>query len=93
MTQIARCVSCDGYGWLDDEGAAADCEWCGGIGYVYRDARGLDRRIPAADLERVAGQLEALEAERLRELGYSGAARKPWEQAIRRQSAAGDTPA
>ena len=35
------------------------------------------------DSGRVAGELEALERERLREMGYSGDAKKPWEQAIR----------
>nr|PZN50058.1 MAG: hypothetical protein DIU68_18980 [Chloroflexota bacterium] len=85
MSQIVQCVSCDGYGWIDDEGKAVDCDWCGGIGYVYRNERGLDRRIPTADLPYVSEELEALEAQRLRQLGYTGEARKPWEQAIRRQ--------
>ena len=54
--QIVRCVSCEGYGWFEDEftGEAADCDWCGGTGYVYRDDRGVDRRIPPADYGRVA---------------------------------------
>lgn len=82
---LARCPSCDGYGWLDDEetGDAADCAWCAGAGYVYRDARGADHMIPTSDYGQVAGQLEALEKERLREMGYSGGPKKPWEQAIR----------
>jgi hypothetical protein len=50
---------------------------------VIRDARGTDRAIPASDYGQVAAQLEALERERLRELGYSGGPKKPWEQAIR----------
>src|SRR5690606_26726795 len=85
MSQIVQCVSCDGYGWIDDEGKAVDCDWCAGIGYVYRNERGLVRRIPTADLPYVSEELEALEAQRLRQLGYTGEARKPWEQAIRRQ--------
>jgi hypothetical protein len=86
---IVRCVSCDGFGWMDNEetGQAADCDWCGGVGYVYRDAQGVDRRIPEADYAAVAGTLEALEAERLREMGYTGSARRPWEQAIRGENA------
>lgn len=83
---IVRCAACDGYGWLDDEDGASqgsECRWCGGIGYVYRDERGVDRRIPESDYERHAAQLERLELERLREIGYTGAAKKPWEQAIR----------
>jgi hypothetical protein len=84
--QIVRCVSCDGYGWFeDDDSRATDCDWCGGAGYVYRDAQGVDRRIPEADYGRVANTLETLEVERMRELGYTGDAKKPWEQAIRRQ--------
>ena len=83
---IVRCVSCEGYGWFeDDDGTVQDCEWCGGIGYTYRDANGLDSRIPPADYEAVSAQLEQLEKERLRELGYTGEAKKPWEQKIRQQ--------
>ncbi len=84
---IVRCVSCDGYGWLTDEfsGETEDCDWCGGTGYVYRDAAGVDHRIPPADYGRVAAALESLETERLRELGYSGEAKHPREQAIRQQ--------
>ncbi|HYO88935.1 MAG TPA: hypothetical protein VER79_09820 [Candidatus Limnocylindrales bacterium] len=80
---LARCPSCDGYGWLEEDDGTAECAWCAGAGYVTRDADGIDRAIPAADYGRLAAQLEALEAERLRELGYSGAAKKPWEQEIR----------
>ena len=86
---IVECISCDGYGWLeDDDGQTVDCTWCGGIGYVYRDAHGHDRRIPEADFGAAGAQLEALESERLRRMGYTGAAKKPWEQAIRQQRAA-----
>ncbi|MGQ9910731.1 MAG: hypothetical protein ACUVS2_18045 [Candidatus Flexifilum sp.] len=82
---IVRCVACDGYGWIDDpDSPEPECTWCGGIGYVYRDERGIDRRIPPADLAALSDTLERLETERLRELGYTGSARKPWEQAIRR---------
>ncbi|HLV34835.1 MAG TPA: hypothetical protein VKY59_06975 [Spirillospora sp.] len=83
MMQIVRCVSCDGYGWFEEDGVTEDCDWCGGAGYVYRDARGVDHKIPEADYGKVADILEKLEAERLRELGYTGAAKKPWEQAAR----------
>lgn len=81
---LVRCPSCDGYGWLeDDDGSTADCGWCAGAGYVYRNGQGVDRVIPEGDFGRVAGALEMLERERLRELGYSGGPKKPWEQAIR----------
>lgn len=91
--EIVRCAACDGYGWLDDdeEGASAEsaeCRWCGGIGYVYRDERGIDRRIPESDYEQQAERLEQLELERLREIGYTGTAKKPWEQAVRGEKAA-----
>ena len=82
---IVRCASCDGYGWLEDDGVVQDCDWCGGVGYVYRDASGADRRIPESDFEQVSARLEALEVDRLRELGYSGEAKKPWEQAVRKK--------
>jgi hypothetical protein len=84
MMEIVRCESCDGYGWVSDlDAGEGDCDWCKGIGYVYRDARGVDRAIPPADLPALAERLEALELERLREIGYSGQAKKPWEQAVR----------
>ena len=35
--EIVRCISCDGYGWFEEDGISEDCDWCGGIGYVYRD--------------------------------------------------------
>lgn len=85
-TDVVRCVACDGYGWIDDpDNPETECNWCGGIGYVYRDARGVDRRIPRSDLEALSETLERLETERLRELGYTGSAKKPWEQSIRRE--------
>ena len=83
--QIVRCVSCDGYGWFEEFEDTIECDWCGGAGYVYRDANNVDRKIPEADYGKVADQLETLEAERMREMGYSGEAKKPWEQAIRQQ--------
>jgi hypothetical protein len=83
VAEIIRCVSCDGYGWFEDEGEVSDCDWCAGVGYVYRDPGGLDRKIPEADFVALAEQLEALEAARMRDMGYSGTAKKPWEQAIR----------
>lgn len=82
---IIRCASCDGYGWFDDEDSAADCDWCGGVGYVYRDPNGVDHRIPAGEFAQVADRLEALERERLRDLGYTGEAKRPWEQAVRKK--------
>ena len=76
--RLAPCPSCEGYGWFAQaEGGDADCDWCGGCGYVYRDGRGVDRRIPAEEYGRVAAELERLEAERLRRLGYSGSAKRP----------------
>jgi hypothetical protein len=86
MSDIVECASCEGYGWQDDEnGGVVDCDWCGGVGYVYRDEKGVDRRIPARDFEAVGDRLEALEVARLRRLGYSGSAKKPWEQAVRQR--------
>lgn len=91
--QIVRCAACDGYGWLDDdEDGEGECRWCGGIGYVYRDERGVNRRIPESDYESRAAELERLEIERLREIGYTGEAKKPWEQAIRRGTKGGEKP-
>lgn len=90
---IARCISCDGYGWhQDEEGQTTDCDWCGGIGYVYRSSDGVDSRIPPADYGRVADQLEQLDQQRLRELGYRGAAKRPWEQDIRKGTKGGQKP-
>ena len=82
--EIVRCVSCDGYGWLDDEELGeVDCDWCAGVGYVYRDAQGVDHRIPTSDYAALIETLEAMETQRLREMGYTGSAKKPWQQAIR----------
>jgi hypothetical protein len=93
--QIVRCISCEGYGWFEDEASAevVECDWCGGTGYVYRGADGIDRKIPEADYGRVAAQLEQLEAERLRQMGYSGQALHPDEQPIRRRDNDEDTDA
>lgn len=94
--QIVRCISCDGYGWVEDEftGETEDCAWCQGIGYVYRDAAGVDQPIPREDLQtaRVSEQLEQLETTRLREIGYSGEAKKPWQQEIRQGTQGGENP-
>jgi hypothetical protein len=85
VAEIVRCVSCDGYGWFEEyDTGVTDCDWCGGVGYVYRDAQGVDRKIPEADFGKAAAHLEQLEAARMREMGYSGEAKKPWEQAIRK---------
>ena len=92
--KIARCVSCDGFGWFDDEfsGEAEDCDWCAGVGYVFRDEAGRDQPIPPAEYAAVAEELERLELERLREMGYQGEARKPWRQAIRKDTRLGRNP-
>lgn len=91
---ILRCASCDGFGWFEDDfgGDDQDCDWCAGVGYVYRDGDGRDSRIPRADYAKVAEELERLELERLRELGYQGRARKPWRQAIRKDTRLGRDP-
>ncbi len=80
---VVRCMSCDGYGWTEEDGQVEDCDWCGGIGYVYRNAEGIDHRIPPADYPGLADRLEALEIERLRAMGYTGQPKRPWEQAVR----------
>lgn len=92
--RIVRCVSCEGFGWFEDDfsGEAEDCDWCAGAGYVYRDAAGHDAPIPIADYAAVAAELERLELERLREMGYQGGARKPWQQAIRKDTHLGRNP-
>jgi hypothetical protein len=89
--KIVRCVSCEGYGWFTDEftGETADCDWCGGVGYVYQE-EGVDRRIPESDFGRVADTLEKLDVERMREMGYKGEPKKPWEQAVRRGTSLGE---
>lgn len=84
--KIVECESCEGFGWIEEDGTAMDCEWCGGIGYTYRLPDGVDRRIPPADYESVAIELEQLEIQRLRTMGYQGEAKMPWEQEIRRRS-------
>lgn len=76
--QLVRCPSCDGYGWFAEENVrdrSEDCTWCGGIGYVERDERGVDRPIPASKYPELADALEQLDEGRLRELGYSGVAK------------------
>ena len=90
---IIRCASCDGFGWFEDEtGVGVDCDWCAGAGYVYRDEAGRDLPIPQEAYPQVAAELEALEEERLRELGYQGGAKKPWQQQIRRGTQLGRDP-
>lgn len=84
--EVVRCASCDGYGWEEgDSDEALDCVWCRGVGYVYRDVQGIDQHIPEEDYEIVADRLEQLELERLREMGYQGEAKKPWEQKVRQE--------
>ena len=92
--KIERCASCDGFGWNEDEflGAVEDCDWCAGVGYVYRDGAGRDRPIPKADFNEVADELENLELLRLREMGYQGSAKKPWQQTIRKDTSLGEDP-
>ena len=92
--KIVRCASCDGFGWFDDDFSeqAEDCDWCDGVGYVYRDEQRRDAPIPKSDFEAVADELEGLEAQRLREMGYRGGAKKPWQQAIRKGSRLGQNP-
>lgn len=87
MMDVVRCISCDGYGWFEDDftGEPTDCDWCNGTGYVYRDAEGVDHKIPQADYGKVADSLEKLEAQRLREMGYTGEAKHPKNQDIRNQ--------
>lgn len=94
--RIVRCISCDGFGWLEDEFTAEieDCDWCGGVGYVYRMDDGTDKKIPLEDLrdEAVSRELERLETQRMHEMGYQGSAKKPWEQGIRRGTQGGINP-
>ena len=70
-----------------------DCDWCAGAGYVYRDE---DRARFADSAQRITPpcplNLEKLELERLREMGYRGGARKPWQQAIRKDTKLGRNP-
>lgn len=94
--EIIRCPSCEGYAWVEDEfsGESDDCEWCAGIGYIYRDDSGLDHKIPRDELQNpeISAKLEALENERMREMGYSGEAKKPWQQDIRKGTQGGINP-
>ncbi len=94
MSKIVRCISCEGYGWTTDDftGETEDCAWCNRTGYVYQDADGTQRPIPDSDYAAVADQLEALEQQRLREIGYTGEAKPPWEQNIRRGTRGGQHP-
>lgn len=89
--KIVRCISCDGYGWHEDDftGDVEDCTWCNGTGYLYSDDNGVQRQIPHADYGKVADQLEQLERDRMREMGYTGEAKPPWEQNIRRGTKGG----
>ncbi len=91
---IVRCPSCDGYGWYKDDfsGETTDCAWCGGVGYVYQQPDGVQGRIPPADYDTVAETLEALEKDRMRELGYTGKPNPPWEQDIRQGTRGGVHP-
>lgn len=88
MPEIVRCNSCDGYGWYEDPftGESGDCDWCDGVGYVYR-IDGVDKKIPKAEYGAVADKLEQLEEARMRELGYTGDAKHPKDQAIRKWDA------
>ncbi len=88
--EIVRCVSCEGYGWFEDDfsGETVDCDWCNGTGYVYRDENGVDHKIPEADYGKVSAILENLEQKRMNDLGYTGTALHPDEQPIRK----GDIP-
>ena len=92
--KIVRCISCDGFGWFEDEftGDVEDCDWCAGVGYVYRSDDQTDSPIPKADFETVAVELEQLETKRLHELGYQGQAKKPWQQDIRKGKQLGENP-
>ncbi len=93
---IVRCIACDGYGWDEDDftGEVEDCTWCAGVGYTYRDDAQVDHKIPVADLKKaeVSAQLETLETERMREIGYTGNAKKPWQQDIRKGTTGGENP-
>lgn len=91
---VVRCASCDGYGWHTDEftGEAEDCGWCGGIGYVYQGADGAQQPIPEQDYGKVADAVETLERDRMRELGYTGDAKPPWEQDVRKGTRGGQHP-
>ncbi len=89
---LVRCVSCEGYGWFTNEvsGETEDCDWCDGVGYVYRNAKGVDRRVPPEEYGQVADRLEKLEIQRMRDLGYRGQPKPPWEQNIRHNTQLGE---
>ena len=83
--EIVRCMSCDGYGWFEEDGITEDCDWCGGIGYVYRDPARVDHQIPKADYDKVASVIDDLETQRMRDLGYTGEKKHPKDQEIRKR--------
>ncbi len=93
MMDIVQCVSCEGFGWFMDDltDESTECDWCGGVGYTYR-VDGVDRAIPPADYGKIADRLEQLETQRLREMGYQGQAKRPWEQEIRKDTEGGINP-
>ena len=84
------------HAWVEDEFSAETeaCDWCDGIGYIYRNDEGIEQIIPREDLKNaeISARLETLEQERLREMGYSGEAKKPWEQDIRKGTQGGLNP-
>lgn len=92
--QIIRCISCEGFGWFEDDfsGEVEECDWCKGVGYVYRDEDNKDSPIPPADFEAVHDELEQLETDRMRDMGYQGQAKKPWQQTIRKDTRLGQNP-
>lgn len=92
--RIVRCISCEGFGWFEDDftGEVEDCDWCHGVGYVYRDEDDKDTPIPEDDFAGVSDELERLETERMHEMGYQGQAKKPWQQAIRKDTQLGQNP-
>ncbi|MEO0561234.1 MAG: hypothetical protein AAF125_03925 [Chloroflexota bacterium] len=94
MAEIILCPSCDGHGWTTDAFTADKeaCGWCNTGGYVYAEAGGVQRAIPDADYPALAPQLEVLEAARMREMGYTGEAKPPWEQKIREGTRGGVHP-
>jgi hypothetical protein len=94
--EIIRCPSCDGFAWVEDDfsGASEDCDWCGAIGYLYHDDKGLDHKISRDDLKKteISTKLESLEKARLREMGFTGEAKTPWEQDVRKGTQGGVNP-
>ncbi len=92
--QIIRCISCNGFGSVEDDftGEQEECDWCLGVGYVYRNQQDVDSPIPKGDYTKVSDELEKLETERMRELGYQGNAKKPWQQDIRKDTKLGEDP-